>query len=105
MTLDLEAMKRRCAAATKGMWIHANTRDWASHIVCTEEEDIATASEITSEGPVGLRAVNAEFIAHAKQDIPALINEIERLNNVFDQFEKLIRNIKSDLERRLMHHE
>ncbi len=58
---DLEAIKRRCEAATPGPW--------------------TTLGAVVADGSSCLddRARNAEFIAHAREDVPALLEAVERL--------------------------
>lgn len=86
--LDLEPIQAREAAATKGPW-----RDMAAGN-CTMENGLTTAIAEVEGLPrpwnpvwVGwqsaknyfktfLRATDAEFIAHARQDIPALLAEV-----------------------------
>lgn len=66
---QLDEIKARAEAATQGPWtFDAN---------CTLSSE---RSEILHAGETGFVAsANAEFIAHAREDIPALLAEIERL--------------------------
>lgn len=82
--LDLDGIKTREAAATKGPWhapglgeVHSDhdngiyvriTRDRATG----ESEDDCIVCDYCGDA-------DADFIAHARQDIPALIAEVERL--------------------------
>ena len=90
MTIDIDAIKERCEAATPGPWvlsdderiparIHAKTNDLkigGKQFLCTK----VIAEMVYQE-------TDARFIAHARQDIPELLTayeeqaaEIERLN-------------------------
>lgn len=73
MTLDLEAIKARAEAATPGPW----------------ERRITTFTSCGVQGPEmaiydegGHGEEDAEFIAHARTDIPALVAEVERLRQL-----------------------
>lgn len=71
--LDLEPIKTREAAATKGPW-----RTFFAEDIAVEESDTGEwiahlGDECDGHEP------DAHFIAHARQDIPALIAEVERL--------------------------
>lgn len=80
--LDLDAIKARVDAATPGPW-WAWDRGVGWHIAIGEPTEgtwggparLLPASERTDIG----READAEFIAAARQDVPALIAEVERL--------------------------
>jgi hypothetical protein len=78
--LDLDAIKRRTEAATPGPWQELAT-DWndngfmVSGYVARLRDD-GRVDDITGDG---LPLADAEFIAHARTDIPALVAEIESL--------------------------
>lgn len=98
-SLDLEAIKARAAAATEGPWeavtCHESEQKTRSEYVrgallepdapasglwMTWKPDSLTVGNLTAmtgDGPHG--EADAEFIAHAREDIPALVAEIERL--------------------------
>ena len=93
-TLDLEPIKAREAAAVKGPWTNGSRPDdkHMGKIVArgyVENPNIAGAvvaatwdhqHAIVYVGLTRQQTIdNAEFIAHARQDIPALIAEVERL--------------------------
>lgn len=86
-TLDLDAIRQRAEAACPGPWKAYNGNEgsvdygpfWAVanaafHNPPADDDTPWIAVEIH----VGLQA-DAEFIAHARQDIPALLTEIDRL--------------------------
>ena len=68
--LNLDEIKKRCEAATPGPW---NKR--------YEKKLYEIYLDADSEYNLGLvdKKDNADFIAHARQDVPALIAEVERL--------------------------
>jgi hypothetical protein len=83
MKFDIEAAERRCAAATAGPWIHV--KDLSLSLACW----IIAPSEPSEDFPEGYPLCDfrgtdktADFIAHARTDLPAalaLIREYQRL--------------------------
>jgi hypothetical protein len=67
--LDLQAIRKRAEAATEGNWYYTSL---GSYYISPDIEDGVELGEAYSEA-------DAEFIAHASQDVPALIAEVERL--------------------------
>ena len=74
----LESVRRRCEAATKGPWVSL-----------IEGHDHTSGDSVILRGPTGLEEdlyltggtfEDQDFIAHARQDIPILLDEIERLH-------------------------
>lgn len=72
MTLDLDPIKRREAAASPGPW-HPDSDECC---VYAEEEASGTGDAIAERV---LTPADAAFIAAARQDVPKLIAEVERL--------------------------
>ncbi|MFC8447589.1 hypothetical protein [Kitasatospora sp. NPDC057223] len=76
--LDLDAIQTREAAATAGPWM----ADGPEILVGTPD-DLTRHSlwigETCNVALPNLGAANAEFIAHARQDVPALLAEVTRL--------------------------
>lgn len=68
---EIEAIRERAKKATEGKWELADTTDGAW--IVDDDGDIISG---TCE-----RIDDATFIAHARQDIPKLLAEIERLRN------------------------
>ena len=75
---ELQVIKERVAKATEGPWhrmfkvgieIHAEN-EWAP--VISEDEGVALYSD-------------ADFIIHARQDVPELIAEVERLREALEK--------------------
>lgn len=78
----LAEIKAREQVATPGPWEEKTNR----HPQCNGEPwgwISGAAGNITWSGYVG--KTNADFIAHARTDIPALISEVERLNVIAEQ--------------------
>ncbi|MCP3399452.1 hypothetical protein [Bradyrhizobium sp. CCGB20] len=73
---EIEAIKARCEQATAGPWksfIERRDKFSGSDFIQTNGEDIYLT---------GATLADQEFIAHARQDIPRLIAEIERLRAI-----------------------
>ena len=69
--LDLDAIEARANAATKGPWAwQANDKGYPQQIVGNDDGLVLVAETFT--GPEHFPA-EAEFIAHARTDVPALI--------------------------------
>jgi len=85
MTKDeLNIIRARCDAATPGPWITCSCDDdsfWGATVFAEQEghddEYIANFSRD--------QIADAEFIAHARADVPALLAEIDRLDAATQQ--------------------
>ena len=80
---EIKQIQERCERATKGPWISfVEGRDHTSgcSFIRTAGDDI----ELTVAS-----ADDQDFIAHARQDIPALIEEICRLRKILDEGKSL----------------
>ena len=71
--LDLDAIEARAEAATEGPW---TSLDGRSHIIHAEEGWIAMSNADRSPYE------NADFIANARTDIPALVAELRAAREV-----------------------
>lgn len=75
---ELNQIKQRCDKATTGPWVsYIEGRDHTSgsnFIMTGDENNRGKDIEI-----IGGTIYDQDFIAHARQDIPNLINEIKRL--------------------------
>lgn len=78
--LDLDAIRARVDGATPGMW-YWWPLDPRPHFQVGPTES-APVAEVY--GPTE-RGADAEFIAHARTDVPALLAEVERLREELDQ--------------------
>jgi hypothetical protein len=73
---DLEEIKKRCQEATPGPWksyVEGREEMSGSDFIMTEGEDIYLT---------GAAVADQDFIAHARQDIPKLVAEVERLRKL-----------------------
>lgn len=76
--IEIEQINARCDSATKGPWIsfiEGRDHTSGSSFIRTAGDDI----ELT-----GATNDDQDFIAHARQDIPALVEEIYRLRKILD---------------------
>ena len=64
--LDLDAIRARADAAPDGEWVVSNNSVWVTH-------DGRTLDGLTVPFPIWADGA-AEFIAHAREDIPALLD-------------------------------
>ena len=71
--LDLDAIEARANAATSGPWYQGRDgrRYESSHEVFTRED--MYDAESRDAYPQAARSEDAEFIAHAREDVPALV--------------------------------
>lgn len=93
--LDLEAIKARAAAATEGPWEWGNPtigQHWSRPEPWAEvvNADVACGSYCYggSVRPIESDA-DGQFIAHAREDIPALVAEVDELRRRLDAVLKL----------------
>lgn len=81
----LAEITARADAATEGPWLKDELRD-GSLIVCVERVQVSVSDgEARLFGALIFEAGHAtprdvEFVAHARQDVPALLAEVDRLN-------------------------
>jgi hypothetical protein len=74
--LDTHAIRQRCDQATPGPWksfVEGRDHDSGSSFIMTSGEDIEL---------IGASVADLDFIAHARQDIPQLLVEIQRLKAI-----------------------
>ena len=75
-TEELEAIAARAAAATPGPWIGGRA---ASLLTPRFVYEVAYRRDLEARDSWTAWEHNAEFIAHTREDIPALLAEVERL--------------------------
>lgn len=79
--LDLEAIKARCEAATPGPWHHRSTPN--SFVTDPDKYSIVVDAgiyeDLSREQQELIARNNRIFSAHARDDVPALVAEVERL--------------------------
>lgn len=89
--LDLSAIDARAKAATPGPWTYEYTPNGPCGAKCYADmifsehkyppTNIARRPGYDSGGP-RQETINADFIAHARADVPALVAEIKRLRTL-----------------------
>jgi hypothetical protein len=83
--LNLDEIMARCEAATPGPWVRVDPTDKGQeYIIGTVDEDEEyggwSSPIITCDsGVYGPRPPDAEFICHARTDIPALVERVREL--------------------------
>lgn len=84
--LDLAAIRARADAATRGPWYTGiGDRHWSDGVEYVpvavddaREVDVALI-RVCDDGSYSPAVETAEFIAHARTDVPALCDEVDRL--------------------------
>lgn len=71
--LDLDAIEARAGAATEGPWEIIGGNEWL------------TGVEVGIGSPCGIQIADAEFIAAARTDVPALVAEAIRLREMHSE--------------------
>lgn len=75
-TQEIEAIRERAEKATEGPWYYALNINEQTGEPDVLPHVISDTQEVISEN---MYDENAEFIAHAREDIPKLLAEVERL--------------------------
>lgn len=104
--LDLDAIEARADAASEGRWYvyTGTTHDPAYGLTCGIGSTEAPAEEAILEDPF-LSAADAEFIAQARTDVPALVAEVRRLRNGASVLGRLVdRQLTDILDITGLHH-
>ena len=81
---ELNAMRARIASTTAGPWqpmFEGRDHLSGSSFISTGDQDIYISAE-DYEGGGGHCRADLDFIAHARQDMPRLIAEVERLRRL-----------------------
>ena len=76
---EIAAMRRRCEGATAEPWksfVEGRDHSSGSNFIMTPDSDIEL---------VGATIADQDFVAHARQDIPRLLDEIQRLRRLLQQ--------------------
>jgi hypothetical protein len=80
---EMTAIKVRCDAATPGPWrsyVEGRDHSSGSDFIMTGEGD-SRGKDIELSGAT---TADQDFIAHARQDLPRLVNEVERLRRILE---------------------
>ena len=95
--MNIEELKRLAEAASPGQWLHDTTK-WSKNIVCGAESDhIFIGGPICeTRSPLGIhgadprcekmREANAAFIAAAREAVPKLIQQRDKLLAALELF-------------------
>jgi hypothetical protein len=83
--IDLDAIEARCNAATKGPWEAKCSYHDYPYIVAHGWE--------LGCGEDFARMPDADFIAHARTDLPALLTEVRRLRARNEELEAIVREL------------
>jgi hypothetical protein len=97
--IDLEAIAARCEAATPGPWevLSDQLVDTVWLNAATPEDDKPIA--LFDYRPGGANRANADFIAHARQDVPVLLAAMRSMQQrIQDLLEANNREIKARVE-------
>ena len=98
MSVDLEAIRARCEGATDGPWFATtmpygqNAKLW--HVYASDNESY-TGAWLTGYGGPPLAESDADFIAHARSDVPALLSVVEIMTDALLETE--VRSTGSDV--------
>lgn len=90
-TIEIETIKKRYQATTIGPWIasiEGRDHESGSHFIMTgipKGENIWQEKRGEDLEIIGATIADLDFIANARQDIPALIMEIERLQKLVSE--------------------
>lgn len=85
---ELAAIKARAEAASEGPWAHYETQ-MADNWVMAGGTGVLTGTAVCE--PTYQRK-DADFIAHSRTDIPALVAEVERLQKIIAEANWVIGN-------------
>lgn len=88
--IDLSAIRKRCEAATEGPW--DNEDSTCVYSKPSGEPPVLMAQALPEEGgyfTYQQKEANADFIAHARTDVPALLEECERLRKTTQKVAEL----------------
>lgn len=78
---ELKAIEERAKAATEGSWSAEERFEWRGEMVWSIEGPVWLFEDSVGQG-------DAEFIAHARSDVPALAAEVRRLRKAFDEADR-----------------
>lgn len=95
----LEAIRKRADAATGKEWTDFDGDDWGG-VVYEYDRLTEDACEIIAECRT---TADAEFIAHAREDIPVLLAEVERLQRELIKTECTLYGVEQELSRHKEH--
>jgi len=83
MSLDLNAIRARADAATEGPWYFGGDTAVAQEMFQNHELIVSPTYPIIEFEPGEQGEADAEFVAHARTDVVALLAEVEQLSSLF----------------------
>lgn len=87
---QIEAIRERAEKATEGPWRSVALVSGSTSYVILTDGDAITANIVADE----IKGVcSARFIANAREDIPALLAEVERLQKQNEEYERALSQI------------
>jgi hypothetical protein len=96
---DLEAIKRRCEAAKAGPWTWKSATIGDDPPVDGNRYLSSPASEWmvigASQSTMFCDDADAEFIAHAREDVPALLEAVARLLSMLNDAETEVERLRA----------
>ena len=100
--LDLDVIEARAEAATPGPWRNEPDtgagRVWVQRGYFRDEADCEPLFSLRGKEAYEQRSADADFIARARTDIPALVAELRAAREVVEAAKKLETDIESDLD-------
>lgn len=96
---QLQAIRERCEKATPGPWFVAEEGFGKKscptvYAAGKELRYIAFCDDKFNFEQMTDNLANAKFIAHAREDVPALLAEVERLQEALDKAEQRIKHLE-----------
>ncbi|UPW82349.1 hypothetical protein [Lysinibacillus sp. Ag94] len=82
---QLNAIKERVAKATPGQWKVAYDTDDRDHVVDIWFDGKDNGHAEIHDNGFGNAPDNAKFISHAREDVPTLVAEVERLRALISE--------------------
>lgn len=89
--MDLEAIETRTNAATQGPWKRSAEQD-DTPVVYRNHTAVAGAAEVIFTADWGTEA-DAEFAAHARQDVPDLVARVRELEEENQKLRDVLENV------------
>jgi len=92
---QLREIRERCEKATPGEWGWRYSKGQVTEVVCSDSKTpiISWMGFDDAFRPIKIHKANADFIAHARQDVPAMLAEIDRLKIRIAELETKHRHI------------
>lgn len=92
--MDLGPIEKRANAATEGPWKRDAEQD-DTPVVYRDHPAVAGAAEVIFTADWGTEA-DAEFAAHARQDVPALVARVRELEEENQKLRALVGDLADD---------